>query len=383
MTTRTLLLLIANLALTIKFCTPAVPLLVYLVVGYALVLCASRVRDRLDGRAARLVPPAILIAWTATWLLVKPVSPTQQWFARYPSLGLSAFPSIAGASYVFLKVYDLIRRAQRGDAPPGVVSYLTQMTFYPSFLAGPIAGPEPFAHGFAPTRASVADGVHRLLSGVLKLYVLVPLLDQAHVLAPWSGPRPLGELLSRQDLIVGLYGSSLWIFFNFAGYSDLAIGLGLLMGVKLPENFNAPYLAPSPSEFWQRWHVSFTSWLREHVFSPTSRALVGAGLGGSILALVVGTTVTMTFCGLWHRISVEFLVWGLYHAAVVIAHQLFATRVKPLLARTALAGFLRTRAYRALGVVATFHAITLGWALFMPIDAPLGEHLALLRRIFS
>ncbi|HZU99564.1 MAG TPA: MBOAT family O-acyltransferase [Planctomycetota bacterium] len=374
---RQILLLVLNVLVTVKLFTPFLPLLQYLAAGYVLVLHAAVVRPRLGGRAATFVPALSLVCWTGMWFVFK------QGLDRLPSLGLTGIaPDLVGASYIYLKVYDLIRRVQNGAPAPGLVQYVTQMTFFPSYVAGPIAGPEPFAQGLAPTRASVALGLNRLIGGILKLYVVAPFLEPANLLGQgYPYPRFLAQFISTRDVWVGVYGSSLWIYFNFAGYTDIAIALGLFMGVALPENFDAPYLAPNPSEFWQRWHMSFTSWLREHVFSPVSRLLVARGQGGTILALVVGTTATMLACGLWHRVSLSFLVWGGYHALVVIAHQIYATRWKPRLAKAGLATFFAGRAYRMLGTLATFHAVTIGWVFFLPVDAPLRDHLAILGRL--
>jgi alginate O-acetyltransferase complex protein AlgI len=294
---------------------------------------------------------------------------------------LTGLPPIVGVSYLFLRGWDLIRRAQRGLPPPTLVHYLNQMTFFPAFAAGPIAGPEPFEQGFAPTRASVAAGFNRILTGLAKFAVIAPLLEPAHLLGPPQAASAASSLSCGQ-VWFGVYASTLWIYFNFAGYSDIAIGTGLLCGIKLPENFEAPYLAASPTEFWQRWHVSFTQWLREHVFSPTSRLLVRFGLERSAFGVVAGVTATMVACAIWHRPSIEFLAWGLYHAAVTCTHQLYATRLKPRLAAAGLGPFFGGRAYRVLGILATFHAVAIGWVLFMPLDAPLRDHLAILRRLF-
>jgi D-alanyl-lipoteichoic acid acyltransferase DltB (MBOAT superfamily) len=377
---RVLLLVALNIFVTSRLFTPLAPLLVYTLVGYVLAVVAALARP-LTGTLGRLVALATLAAWGVAWVLVKPGTlPGEHLLDRFPSLGFKGFPAIVGSSYVFLKGWDAIRRAQRGAKVPSLPVYLAQMTFFPSFAAGPIAGPEPFEGGLAPTRAGLAEGANRILAGVAKAYVLALLLEPGSVLRL---PRVVEatEGLSFWSVWAGVYASALWIYLQFAGYSDVAIGLGLALGVRLPENFDSPYLAPSPSEFWRRWHQSFTSWLREHVFSVVSRFFVERGLGGSALALVATTCAVMVVCGLWHLPSASFLVWGLYHGVVVSLHQLYATRLKPRLAATALGPLLASRAYRVVGTLATFHLVCLGWVIFLPVDASLADHLTVLGRL--
>lgn len=382
-----LLFLALNAALTAKLFAPLVPLLAYLACGYACVLYAGQARARHEGRWARFVEAATLFAWTAAWALAKsaPFAVDVSWAHRFPLLGLDwaqgvSLPEVAGASYVYLKVYDLVRRAQRGEPTPGLTSYLNQMLFVPSFVAGPIAGPEPFRQAPRPRRDLALEGLDRIVHGVLKLWVLASLLEPLHLLA-LPDAASLAKFLTRRELWACVDAGGLWIYLNFAGYSDLAIGAALLVGVRLPENFDAPYLAGNPRDFWQRWHMSFTTWLREHVFAPVSQLCQDAGLGRGVLALGIGTTATMVACGVWHRASLPFLLWGLYHAALLVAHQLYASRVKPRLARAGLEHFLGTRGYRLLAVLVNFHAIALGWVLFLPVDAPLADHLEILRRL--
>ena len=206
-------LLLLNVALTAKFLCPLGPLFLYLAIGYVFVLHASVMRERLLGRSRHAVPLLALLVWIGTWLAFKqgPIA-SESPLDRIPLLGLQGFhPSLVGASYIFLKVYDLIRRSQRGLEPPGIAAYLEQMVFFPSFLAGPIAGPEPFATSRGPSRATAGDGFNRLLVGVFKLYVLVPLLEPSNLLGA-TNARELANLMGPRDLWVAFYGSALWKF---------------------------------------------------------------------------------------------------------------------------------------------------------------------------
>jgi hypothetical protein len=205
------LLFLLNALVTLKLFASPIPLAEYLMAGYAFVLHAGVVRPRLVGRAKIVVPVLSLMGWTAVWLVSKPVpSGEPSLIDQLPFPGLKGFaPNLVGASYIYLKVYDLIRRVQNGAPAPGVVEYATQMMFFPSYVAGPVAGPEPFAKGLAPTRATIADGLNRLIGGILKLYVIVPLLEPANLLGQ-SNPRVLAGYMSTRDVWAGVYGSSRW-----------------------------------------------------------------------------------------------------------------------------------------------------------------------------
>jgi alginate O-acetyltransferase complex protein AlgI len=353
------LLVLLNIAVAAWLCGSPTSLAVYLALGFACARLAS-------GRGPRIAAVAIA-AWTGLWILVKPAGP--------------GGVDLVGSSYVYLKVFDLIARAAKGGPPPGPLDFILQMTFFPSFLAGPVAGPEPFARRVPPGVPLVGEAAARALRGVVKLWVLVPLVEPANLLAAPDAVSLLPRL-GRGDVWLCAYASAFSLYWNFSGYTDLAIALGLLMGVRLPENFASPYLSASPSEFWQRWHMSFTAWLRAHVFDPTSRLLVRAG-GGGLGPLAVATAATMLFCAAWHRFSTALLAWGLYHAALVVAHQVWATTVRPRFARAGLAAVFGSATYRGAAVLATFHAVLVGWVLFLPLDAPLADHLAILRRLFA
>lgn len=374
-----------HLLLTIKFFTGLAPLLVYALSGYLLVLYASAVLARGPEPASRLQGAVVLGVWTAAWLYFKPASfslgVSLPLHLEFPALGAFPIPPVfVGASYIYLKVFALIRGGLRGDPPPTLGAFAAQMFFAPAFVAGPIAGREAFEAGYQFSWAAVAEGLNRILGGLFKLFVLCSLLDDNNLL---NLPTAAAEAsyLEVWEVWAGLYVSSLSIYLNFAGYSDLAIGFGLICGVRLPENFNLPYLAANPSEFWQRWHMSFTSWLRENVFGPVSRSLSTPRLRGSLFAMAATTTATMVFCGLWHHVSLPYLVWGLYHAAAVLTHQVFATRIKPQLAKRG--WVLEGRLYHACSVLLTFNVVTVGWTLFLPFNASLEERLFLFGRLFN
>jgi D-alanyl-lipoteichoic acid acyltransferase DltB (MBOAT superfamily) len=365
------LLMVLNVGLTAALYGQVPELAVYLAIGYLLVTYAAD-RAHAPTPPSAVAAAAPLVLWIASWLAFKQQSPL-----KLLAFDVKDLPQLLGSSFIFVKVFDLLRRAQRGGEAPGLRQYLTQMTFAPSFAMGPIAGPEPFAQGPSISRDNVAEGLRRLLVGGAMALVIAPMfaprLNHFYVDALARVPLAseyfpfLDSVPDRRDLWLAVYCFSGRLYFAFAGFSSIAIGLGLLMGVRLPENFDSPFLARNPSEFWQRWHMSFTQWLREHVFTPVSR-LLAAWRVNEVASLFVATAATMIAMGLWHGLTVKYLLFGLYHAAFIFLHQVYATRLKPQLTRR-FGGLMRSRALAVVSTLVTFHIISLGWALFMSGDS--------------
>jgi alginate O-acetyltransferase complex protein AlgI len=113
-----------------------------------------------------------------------------------------------------------------------------------------------------------------------------------------------------------------YFFFDFAGYTHIAIGYGLLLGVKVPENFRQPFLATSVTEFWRNWHISLADWFRDHIFIPAG----GMRLGGFRAAALAGGILIL--CGLWHGLTIPFLMWGIWHGSMIFLEGV--TGMKPL-----------------------------------------------------
>jgi alginate O-acetyltransferase complex protein AlgI len=119
----------------------------------------------------------------------------------------------------------------------------------------------------------------------------------------------------------------LYFYFDFAGYSDIAIALGLLLGIKVPENFRKPFLATTISEFWRNWHITLVDWFRDHVFIPLG-GMRSSRIGAGALALLI-----MVLCGLWHGLTLSFLLWGTWHGVALFIEAASGTKPIPPVAR--------------------------------------------------
>ena len=161
--------------------------------------------------------------------------------------------------------------------------------------------------------------------------------------------------------VVLAYG--LYILFDFSAYSDLAIGFSRLLGIRVPENFAYPYFAVNIRDFWNRWHITLSHWVRDYVFVPTGRALFATRLRPHpVMIAACSYLLTFLVVGAWHGLTLSFIVWGLYHGALLAAHHAIQARMP--VAVTA-SGWYRSRAASVAACAITFVVVTLGWVPFM------------------
>ena len=243
-----------------------------------------------------------------------------------------AFP-VGISFYTFQGIaYCVEQYRDASAAPQPFVRVLAFLSFFPTVLAGPLLRPgqffpqwQVFAGEQPPAVVSpgtpvpcawgtVADdavqrGFALILSGLFKKVVLASYLSEFVVRDAFQGP----EGFSSWGLLMAVYGYTVQIYCDFSGYSDMAIGIALLLGFSLPQNFAAPYLAGNLQEFWRRWHITLSSWLRDYLYIP----LGGNKRGNKHVNLML----TMILGGLWHGAHMRFIVWGALHGAgLVVVH---------------------------------------------------------------
>ena len=258
-------------------------------------------------------------------------------------LGIS-FYTFQTMSYT-IDVYRGQLRAERSF--PKLLLYVS---FFPQLVAGPIVRAKDLLPQFdVPQRFDwddVSAGARRVLDGMVKKVViadnLAPIVAQAYA-APdaHSGPA----------LLLATYLFALQIFCDFSGYSDIAIGLARMMGFRFMENFNAPYLARSIQDFWRRWHISLSTWLRDYLYIS-----LGGNRGGA-WRTYRNLLLTMLLGGLWHGASFNFVIWGALHGTWLLAERAWSARF-PREARTG--GVLRA----TLSTLAVFHGVCVTWVFF-------------------
>jgi alginate O-acetyltransferase complex protein AlgI len=274
-----------------------------------------------------------------TWFQVFHAGAHVQPLAIILPLGIS-FHTFQSMSYVV----DVYRRKQ--PAIRSYVDYALFVSFFPQLVAGPIVRAEEFFANYfnwrAPTGEEWQRGCAMILTGYIKKLVCA---DQFSLVADryFNNPAALPGLVPAWT---GAIAFGLQIFFDFSGYTDIAIGVALLFGFHFPENFRRPYFAASVTEFWRRWHMTLSHWLRDYVYISLGGNRKGAWRTRLNLIL------TMLLGGLWHGASWNFLIWGGYHGALLSIERLVdGRRERTGLARIPLAAM-------------TFLLVTIGWVFF-------------------
>ena len=235
--------------------------------------------------------------------------------------------------------------------------------FFPTYFSGPIMAPQEYL-GQEPSlkRENLAYGAARLLYGLLK-FGLSSCLQVASPLTQ-TGTAELAILVYGPLALWGwAFFAGLWLYLNFSAFTDLAIGMGCLLGIRVPENFNRPYRALDISDFWRRWHISLGNWLRANIFNPTTRAANRQGLS-EMQATLLPPLLTMVVCGLWHGLTLPFLLWGAYHGAGLAGHQLWRRLAVPRLPRN----LIHSPWYDRGCWLVTHAFVTYSWIFFFPVD---------------
>ena len=254
-------------------------------------------------------------------------------------LGTVAIP--LGISFYTLQALSYSIDVYRGETTPTtrLVDFAAFMAFFPQLIAGPIVRYRQLAPDLKNRRESrhqFANGMGVFIIGLAKKLLLADpcgaVADQAFGAA---GP----DMLSAW---IGLLAYSFQIYFDFSGYSEMAIGLGMMFGFNLPVNFRSPYRATSLRDFWRRWHITLGSWARDYLYIPLGGSRVGRWRTASTLILV------MILFGLWHGVAWQFLLWGLLHGLLLAGERVAPGRGLPVILRTAL----------------TFLLVSLAWVMF-------------------
>ncbi len=265
-----------------------------------------------------------------------------------------------GISFFVFEFVHYLVDIYRGSPPAGARDFTVFALFWPTMVSGPIKRYQQFIPALhegikSQTAVDAMHGLMRVAVGFIKKWAADNLTGWVDFYEPQLAVHDLGMRW------IFLFAISARILLDFSGYSDMAIGYARIMGIRVPENFNWPYLARSPIEFWQRWHISLSSWIRDYVYIP---------LGGNRLGTprrIANALAAMVICGLWHGAAWNFAVWGLYHGvglAATAGLQRTFPRVEHGGAPAAVFSWIATNVFVAVGWLLFFYPIDKAWSIF-------------------
>ncbi len=231
-----------------------------------------------------------------------------------------------------------------------IIDYGFYVSFFPQLVAGPIVRASEFVpqlmSKYKLSKEEFGQALFLIMQGLIKKIMISDYISINFVDRVFESPLSF----SGFENLMGLYGYSLQIYCDFSGYTDIAIGIALLLGFRLPLNFNSPYKARSLTDFWHRWHISLSTWLRDYLYFP---------LGGNRKSKIrtnINLLITMLLGGLWHGASLKFILWGGIHGVGLII-QKFINSIFP-------SKKSENKFSRLLGIILTFHLVTFAWLFF-------------------
>ena len=282
------------------------------------------------------------------------------------SLGIVTEPAIpleardyfipAGISFYTFQTLSYTADIYRREITPlrRWIDYLFYLSFFPQLVAGPIVRAKDFIPQIYRRpqllKAEYGEALTLILSGLVKKAIIGDFIGANLVDLIFAEPTRFTGL----ENLFAVYGYAMQIYCDFSGYSDMAIGIALLLGFRFNINFDSPYQSGNITEFWRRWHISLSTWLRDYLYIP-----LGGNRKGQIRTYV-NLLVTMLLGGLWHGAAVRFILWGAIHGVALALHKLYMQvfdalgwrRKKPL------------KIQRFLGQIITFHLVCFAWIFF-------------------
>ena len=344
--------LVASLAMLGLLFFRSVPALVYAALYLAFSLGLYR---WVLGLFERHDPRAVTLYRVALGLQIAPLA-----LYKVGVLFTPDFPGFLGISYITFKAVQALIEVRDGLIHDmSLTEYLYFLAFFPTFTSGPILRSRAFVDNVReqPSRDVYLGRLYRGLGwfvlGALYKFVFSALAQWALWFVPSVLDSPVLDWLAKA-LFFGLD-----LFFDFAGYSDMAMGLGLVLGIEVPRNFHMPFAATDIKEFWDRWHITLSTWLRDFVFMRFTRfALARKLFANRQVTACVGFVLNMALMGVWHGITLDYIVYGLYHGLLLAGWHYFQQTSKFYKAQR------KQRWFKIVSWAFTMVAVFFGFALF-------------------
>lgn len=272
----------------------------------------------------------------------------------------------AGVSFFVFQSIAYVVDISRGVIQPlrSIFSYIFLLSFFPKMFLGPLVKAKEFIPQIEAQRPELSrddfgKAVALIAGGLVKYGVIAKALGMLFVAPAFGGELGDGGLVA----LLAIYGFTLQIYCDFSGYSDIAQGIALLMGFRLPDNFNAPYHSATITEFWRRWHISLSTWLKDYLYISLGGNRHGA------FRTYLNLIITMFLGGLWHGVGMTFIAWGLLHGVALALHKMWLRFVP----RAKAVGSDMRPFWRILATLFTFNLVAFGWLLFTAKDMTVVE----------
>ncbi len=332
--------------------------LAFSLLGYA--LCRVLEDGRLQGLALPISGLTLLFIYMQQYSFLS---------LLLPDLLMTRVFTVVGLSFLFFKIVHVMIEAQSGTLGRiDLLSYLNYCFNFTSFLMGPIQRFPDYREQWSGAKKAIPLEFEAHLDAVLRILVG---LVKAYAIAPWILPHTMAARrnvpeLEWLEMLIAVYLFYPYLYLNFSGYCDVAIGVGSLFGVRPPENFDRPFAARNISDFWQRMHRSLTLWLTDYVFNPLYKWSLQSnwGRGNSLLCLNVSLMITMLVSGLWHGTTYAFLLFGMLHGLYQMIYRTWDTLLMRKLGRKRVRELRKQKWAQALGVFITGNAAAVAYVFF-------------------
>lgn len=279
-----------------------------------------------------------------------------------------------GISYFIFKSLSYIFDLYRGDivhAEKNYLNYVLYVSFFPNIMAGPISRASDLLPQFSSKPAissqTIGKALFLILFGMFKKIVIADYIAANFVDRVFDAPA----YFTGFESLMASYGATIQLYFDFSGYTDIVIGIALLLGFEVAANFNKPFLAQNITDFWRRWHITLSTWLRDYLFTPMSLGMRNIGKTGLVFAIFI----TFVICGFWHGANLTFIVWGALHG-LAMAWDIYTNKIRNRIKKR-----YNTALYKFFSIFITFNFLAFTFLIFKAKD--LDTALIMLNGIFT
>ncbi|NTW33657.1 MAG: MBOAT family protein [Bacteroidetes bacterium] len=297
-------------------------------------------------------------------------------YYKYANFLLQAFSDITGGSqstlvlniilpigisfFIFKSlsyIFDIYRQ-NITEPENNYINYVLYVSFFPNILAGPISKAADLLPQFKNktliTEDTISKGFFLIMCGAFKKVFIADFLAGNFVDRIFDAP----QYFTGFESLMASYGYTIQLYFDFSGYTDIVIGIACLLGFSILPNFDKPFSAVNVTDFWRRWHLTLSAWLRDYLFTPLSLKWRNGGSFGIITALMI----TFIICGLWHDAKYTFIIWGALHA-LAMAYDVLTNKIRNRIKKK-----INKKIYRFISIFITFHFLCLTFIIFRATD---------------